>query len=106
MAAIGSTPGDIALAGLEARVYKIPTDRPEADGTFAWDATTMMLVRATSVSGELGIGFSYTSSAAKASSVPRLAAWAPLKRLSSASSIATRRLWTATSASPIAAWSK
>jgi hypothetical protein len=26
-------------------IYKVPTDAPEADGTFAWDSTTMVLVQ-------------------------------------------------------------
>lgn len=29
-----------------ARAYTIPTDRPEADGTFAWDHTTIVIAEA------------------------------------------------------------
>ena len=39
------------VAHLETRVYRIPTDRPEADGTIAWDSTTMLLVEAVAESG-------------------------------------------------------
>lgn len=49
---------------LEISVYRIPTDRPEADGTFRWDATTLVLVEAVADSGLRGLGFSYTAAAA------------------------------------------
>ncbi|PZS01510.1 MAG: mandelate racemase, partial [Candidatus Chloroheliales bacterium] len=54
------------LKQLTTSVYRIPTDRPEADGTFAWDATTMLLVEAEADSGAHGLGFSYTSAATAA----------------------------------------
>ena len=31
------------IADLRTTVYRIPTDRPEADGTFQWDSTTTLL---------------------------------------------------------------
>jgi L-alanine-DL-glutamate epimerase-like enolase superfamily enzyme len=46
------------------RVYRIPTDRPEADGTIHWDATSMVLVELKSESGQQGLGYSYASRAA------------------------------------------
>ncbi|HZU13376.1 MAG TPA: enolase C-terminal domain-like protein [Chloroflexota bacterium] len=49
---------------LETSVYRIPTDRPEADGTISWDATTMVLVEAVADSGERGLGYSYASATA------------------------------------------
>lgn len=49
---------------LEVSVYRIPTDRPEADGTFHWDSTTLVLVEAVADSGARGLGFSYTAAAA------------------------------------------
>jgi L-alanine-DL-glutamate epimerase-like enolase superfamily enzyme len=52
------------LPRLETSVYRIPTDRPEADGTFAWDATTILVVEAVAGSGERGLGFSYCAAAA------------------------------------------
>jgi L-alanine-DL-glutamate epimerase-like enolase superfamily enzyme len=48
---------------LEVSAYKIPTDRPEADGTIAWDSTTVVLVEA-SGGGQRGLGLSYASKAA------------------------------------------
>ena len=35
---------DAAITGSQVRVYTIPTDAPEADGTFEWTSTTMVLV--------------------------------------------------------------
>ena len=51
---------------IEVSAYRIPTDKPEADGTFQWDSTTMVLVEATADNGERGLGFSYAASAAAA----------------------------------------
>ncbi|HEX4820619.1 MAG TPA: enolase C-terminal domain-like protein [Acidimicrobiales bacterium] len=52
-----------AIDRLDVDVYRIPTDKPEADGTFAWDATTMVVARPATVDAE-GIGYTYTTSAA------------------------------------------
>ncbi len=49
---------------LDVSVYRIPTDRPEADGTISWDSTTMVLVEVTADSGLQGLGYSYASAAA------------------------------------------
>lgn len=38
--------------------YTVPTDAPEADGTFAWQATTIVVVHARA-GGERGIGYTY-----------------------------------------------
>ncbi len=51
---------------METSVFRIPTDRPEADGTFAWDSTTMVLVQLVAEDGTSGIGWSYASGAAAA----------------------------------------
>ena len=51
------------VTALHAAVYVIPTDAPEADGTLAWDKTTMVLVTARA-GGQQGIGWSYTCAAA------------------------------------------
>ncbi len=50
---------------IEAAVYVLPTDAPEADGTLAWNETTMVLVTARA-GGEQGIGWSYAAAAAEA----------------------------------------
>jgi len=49
---------------LEIGVYRVPTDRPEADGTFRWDATTVVLVEAVADSGLRGLGFTYAAALA------------------------------------------
>ena len=53
------------IEGLSVRVFRIPTDAPEADGTIAWNSTTMVLVEARG-GGQRGIGYSYASEAAAA----------------------------------------
>jgi L-alanine-DL-glutamate epimerase-like enolase superfamily enzyme len=59
-----AAPGAETITRLETSAYCIPTDRPEADGTFAWTSTTLVLVEAIADSGALGLGFSYCSAAA------------------------------------------
>ncbi|SFW85891.1 enolase C-terminal domain-like protein [Amycolatopsis australiensis] len=45
-----------------ARAYRVPTPGPEADGTLAWDATTIVVVRADA--GEVsGLGWTYADEA-------------------------------------------
>lgn len=53
------------IDGLDVSAYTVPTDAPEADGTIAWDATTMVLVRARA-GGVTGIGYTYSDVAAAA----------------------------------------
>ena len=53
-----------AVTALETAVYVVPTDAPEADGTLAWDKTTMVLVTVRA-GGEQGLGWSYASAAAQ-----------------------------------------
>jgi L-alanine-DL-glutamate epimerase-like enolase superfamily enzyme len=48
---------------LEVSAHKIPTDFPEADGTLAWDQTTIVIVRARA-GGRAGLGYGYTDKAA------------------------------------------
>ncbi|HEY1749676.1 MAG TPA: enolase C-terminal domain-like protein [Caulobacteraceae bacterium] len=47
-----------AVESLAAAAYRIPTDAPEADGTFAWDATTLVVVHVRG-GGRLGLGYTY-----------------------------------------------
>ena len=35
---------DAAIRHVAARAFEIPTDQPEADGTLAWDRTTIVIV--------------------------------------------------------------
>jgi L-alanine-DL-glutamate epimerase-like enolase superfamily enzyme len=48
---------------LEVGAFTVPTDGPEADGTLSWDATTIVIVRA-SAGPCTGMGYSYTHQAA------------------------------------------
>lgn len=43
---------------IDVSAYRIPTDRPESDGTLEWDATTLVVVEATS-GKHRGLGFTY-----------------------------------------------
>jgi L-alanine-DL-glutamate epimerase-like enolase superfamily enzyme len=51
-----------AVQGLDTAVYVVPTDAPEADGTLAWDSTTLVLVTA-AAGGIQGIGWTYGAAA-------------------------------------------
>lgn len=57
------TAADPAVQGLDAAVYVVPTDAPEADGTLTWDKTTLVLVTARA-GGQQGTGWSYAAAAA------------------------------------------
>jgi L-alanine-DL-glutamate epimerase-like enolase superfamily enzyme len=54
---------DAPIERIQVSAYKVPTDYPEADGTYAWDSTTLVLVEATA-GGKRGIGYSYADTAA------------------------------------------
>jgi L-alanine-DL-glutamate epimerase-like enolase superfamily enzyme len=43
---------------LDVSAFTIPTSSPEADGTFAWNETTIVIVRA-GAAGVLGLGYTY-----------------------------------------------
>lgn len=49
---------DPKVDSVDVRVYTVPTDEPEADGTIAWDSTTMVLVQARS-GPTVGTGWTY-----------------------------------------------
>lgn len=51
------------VTGIEAAAYTVPTDAPEADGTLAWDETTLVLVTARAAE-TYGIGWTYGAAAA------------------------------------------
>jgi L-alanine-DL-glutamate epimerase-like enolase superfamily enzyme len=57
--------GSPLVTRIETAVYQIPTDAPEADGTLAWDKTTMVVVTARAA-GEHGTGWTYAAGAAAA----------------------------------------
>lgn len=57
---------DLEIDKLKVSAYSIPTDGPdgkESDGTLEWSSTTMVLVEV-HAAGEVGIGYTYASTAA------------------------------------------
>src|SRR4051794_38600423 len=52
------TDSNAAVESVWATAYTVSTDAPEADGTYAWDSTTLVLVEITAA-GPTGIGYSY-----------------------------------------------
>ncbi len=48
---------------LHLSVYRIPTDRPEQDGTYDWASTTLVLVEPETDTGLRGLGYSYADGA-------------------------------------------
>ena len=53
---------EVPIARLEVSAYTIPTDAPEADGTFAWSSTTIVVVEP-EAGGVRGLGYSYADAA-------------------------------------------
>ncbi|MFF3006727.1 enolase C-terminal domain-like protein [Kitasatospora sp. NPDC057940] len=53
-----NTTGAPTIERLDVQVLQFPTDAPEADGTLAWEHTTMVLVRARG-GGTTGLGYTY-----------------------------------------------
>jgi L-alanine-DL-glutamate epimerase-like enolase superfamily enzyme len=47
---------------LEASAYKVPTDAPESDGTYQWQATTLVVVEVAG-GGRSGLGYGYADTA-------------------------------------------
>jgi len=50
------------VSDVEATAYTVPTDQPEADGTIAWEATTIIVVQV-HAEGLVGTGWTYGSAA-------------------------------------------
>ena len=64
---------DAAIRAVTARPYTIPTDAPEADGTYAWRETTLVIATI-EAGGQTGLGYTYSSSAAASLAAGPLAA--------------------------------
>jgi L-alanine-DL-glutamate epimerase-like enolase superfamily enzyme len=56
---------DAPVTSVSSRSYTIPTDQPEADGTLAWDATTVVVAEV-AAGGTSGLGWTYTSEGGRA----------------------------------------
>jgi L-alanine-DL-glutamate epimerase-like enolase superfamily enzyme len=50
------------VSRVHSAAYRIPTDAPESDGTFAWDATTIVVAEVEG-GGERGLGYTYGDAA-------------------------------------------
>jgi L-alanine-DL-glutamate epimerase-like enolase superfamily enzyme len=57
-----ATKTDAAVEAVTATAFRIPTDAPESDGTFTWDATTIVVAEA-SAGGMTGLGYTYGAAA-------------------------------------------
>jgi L-alanine-DL-glutamate epimerase-like enolase superfamily enzyme len=53
----------IRIDGVRAQAYTIPTDAAEADGTYEWDRTTIVVAHI-DAGGRSGLGYSYTDAVA------------------------------------------
>jgi len=51
------------IRAVEWAAYRVPTDGPEADGTLAWDATTVVVVHV-HAADQVGLGWTYAPAAA------------------------------------------
>lgn len=54
--------GRMKLGRASFQTLTIPTDRPESDGTLAWDKTTIVIVELPA-GGEIGLGYTYANTA-------------------------------------------
>ena len=50
---------DAKITSGKAAAYKVPTDAPESDGTFAWNSTTLVVVEL-EAGGQTGLGYTYS----------------------------------------------
>lgn len=55
----------VPIERIDVSAYRIPTDLPEADGTYAWDSTTLVVVEVTA-GGARGLGYTYADTATAA----------------------------------------
>ena len=51
------------IADVRAAAYRVPTEQPESDGTYEWDAVTVVVAEA-DAGGHTGLGYTYTDAAA------------------------------------------
>lgn len=56
---------EATITAIRSSAFTIPTDSPEADGTFAWDATTIIVVEV-DAGGLTGLGYTYSDASVAA----------------------------------------
>jgi L-alanine-DL-glutamate epimerase-like enolase superfamily enzyme len=66
-------PPGTPIGSITARAYTVPTDAPEADGTYAWRETTLVVVMV-KAGGRTGLGYTYNAGAVAALVAAPLAA--------------------------------
>ena len=54
---------DAAIRGVRAQAFVVPTEQPEADGTLAWDSTTLVVAEVEG-GGRSGLGYTYAEASA------------------------------------------
>ncbi len=64
--------GGAPIADVRATAYRIPTDGPEADGTFRWEATTLVVVEVEAADDQSGLGYTYADASIAALIVGQL----------------------------------
>ncbi len=65
MAVASTKLGTVPIERIKAAAFKIPTDGLEADGTYSWDSTTLVVVESAG-GGKTGTGFTYADAATAA----------------------------------------
>uniref|UniRef100_A0A7V4XQ51 Mandelate racemase n=1 Tax=Acidobacterium capsulatum TaxID=33075 RepID=A0A7V4XQ51_9BACT len=60
---MGMGMSEVLIGKIEIAAFTIPTDAPEADGTLAWDSTTLVLAEI-QAGGQTGTGYTYAHAAA------------------------------------------
>ena len=63
MSAVRRAADEATVLRLETATCTVPTDAPEADGTLAWDSTTLVVVHAFAADGTTGLGWTYAGRA-------------------------------------------
>jgi L-alanine-DL-glutamate epimerase-like enolase superfamily enzyme len=59
----GHPSGEIApISAVEVSAYRIPTQTPESDGTYEWNATTLVIANVRAA-GTFGLGYTYADKA-------------------------------------------
>jgi L-alanine-DL-glutamate epimerase-like enolase superfamily enzyme len=51
------------ISDVRAAAYRVPTEQPESDGTYEWDAVTLVVAEV-DAGGHTGLGYTYTDAAA------------------------------------------
>ncbi len=54
---------DAPIAEVRATAYRVPTEQPESDGTFEWEAVTVVVAEV-DAGGHTGLGYTYTDASA------------------------------------------